>query len=198
MLGCIALIGVGQAGVELAKFLNDFLVGFIAVVVMIGGVGLSLVVLGKFMLGPLDAAARERGRPTQFTLADFLALIFLFQLPVAIMRVTVPADAARMTPVWIFAWVASCSMWGLSVRTLSRAGIETPWRRVVFLSAVLPIAYFGSVVFVAALIVGIWATHDQSLRDWLNGWWMLGILTVMPPCFVWAAEFVRRTLDARR
>ena len=153
---------------------------------------LALVVIGRYILGPLDAAARHRRRPTQFTLADFLALMFLFQLPVALIRLIVQHEPPGMGLLYGFAWVASSLMWGLSVQTLSRAGIVTPWRRVVFLSAVLPIAYFGSVGFLGAALLGAGIILFNGGGLGTTGfWWLIAVGAIMPVGFYWAACFVR-------
>ncbi|HWB09342.1 MAG TPA: hypothetical protein VG826_08965 [Pirellulales bacterium] len=154
---------------------------------------LALVTIGRHILGPLDAAARHRRHPTQFTMADFLALVFLLQLPVALLRLVLPDDASPVAGfLYGFAWIASSLMWGLSVQTLSRAGIATPWRRVVFLSAVLPITYFGSLVFVSAALFGLGeAFFDNSVKQITRFWWCLATGAVLFMGFYWAGSFVR-------
>jgi len=181
-LGIIKLGGPRRAG--------EF--GLIGGIVVIVGLVLALVVIGRYVLGPLDSEARYRRRPTQFTIADFLALVFLFQLPVALIRLAVPSEAPQMRFLYIFAWTASTLMWALSVQTLSRAGVATPWRRVVFLSAVLPIAYFGSVVFIGAGLLAVSAVmFDAALAEMRGFWWYIAIGAALPAAFFWAARFVR-------
>jgi hypothetical protein len=137
-----------------------FLLGLGAVV---GG----LVAIGRYILGPLDRAARHRMRPTQFTMVDFLSLMFLFQLPMAALHAFF--DVRDDPQVWVFdvfGWVACSLMWGLSVSTLSRAGIEKTWQRGVFLAFILPVAYFGSIVFVVVIFgSGIWLYHERSISS---------------------------------
>lgn len=164
-------------------------------VVVLVSVVFALAAIGLYVLGPLDAAARYRRCPTQFTMADFLALMFLFQLPVALIRLVLPDRASPIGLLYGFAWIASCLMWGVSVQTLSRAGITTPWRRVVFLSAVLPIVYFGSVVFVSAVLLGASAALFDGAAHSMNGlkWWLATGAT-LPGAFYWSAQFVRATV----
>jgi signal transduction histidine kinase len=110
---------------------------------------------------------------------------------VALIRLVVSGNPSGLGFAYGFAWVASSLMWGLSVQTLSRAGITTPWRRVVFLSAVLPIAYFGSVVFVAAFLFGCGnALFDDSERQIVSFWWWLAADAILVGAFYWAASFV--------
>ncbi|MGH7193911.1 MAG: hypothetical protein ACREJM_10310 [Candidatus Saccharimonadales bacterium] len=190
----LAVYGAGTLKIAsvLPKQELSFVMGALAIV---ASILLTLVAVGKLILSPLDAAARHRRRPTQFTLADFMALVFLFQLPVALMRLALPREASSNGIVYGFAWAASSFMWGLSVRTLSRAGIETPWRRVVFLSAVLPIAYFGSVVFIGGVFFAVAAAlFDGPVRAMSGLGWFIAAGALMPAAFYWAAWFVRRML----
>jgi hypothetical protein len=193
-LAVVALAGLGFGAIKIA----DVILPGEAVLRLSGGIAilvsmvLALVVIGRYILGPLDSAARHRRRPTQFTLADFLALMFLFQLPVALIRLMVQHDPPGMGLLYGFAWVASSLMWGLSVQTLSRAGIVTPWRRVVFLSAVLPIAYFGSVAFLGAALLGTVAIFFEGGAPGITGfWWFIAVGASLPAGFYWAARFVR-------
>lgn len=195
---CAATLGLAAFSVVALKVVSiadgPIWLGISGVIATALSVILTLATIGRFVLGPLDAAARHRRRPTQFTMADFLALVFLFQLPVALIRLILSQEAPHGF-LYGFAWVASSLMWGLSVQTLSRAGIETPWRRTVFLSAVLPLVYFGSVAFVGAVLLGIVAAlfDDQALR--LAGfWWYIALCAALPGGFFWAARFVRAML----
>ena len=114
-----------------------------------------LTAIGRWIVGPLDRAARHRMRPTQFTMIDFLSLMFLFQLPMAAVRGWASVREERSVFVfYAFGWLATSAMWGMSVRTLSRAGIENIWRRAIFLALVLPAAYFGSIAFTVILALG--------------------------------------------
>ncbi len=87
----------------------------------LAGAAAGLTCIGRYILGPLDQAARDQKRPTQFTMVDFLALVFLFQLPMAALHGLF--DVRQEPRVWFFdafAWIACCLMWGFSVATLSR------------------------------------------------------------------------------
>lgn len=153
----------------------------------------ALIVIGRYILGPLDRVARHRMRPTQFTMVDFLSLMFLFQLPMAALHAFF--DVREDPQVWvfdIFGWVACSLMWGFSVSTLSRAGIEKTWQRGVFLAFVLPIAYFGAIVFVVTLLVsGIWLYEERSISS--APWPMVvSIVGGLAIAFHLSALFVRK------
>jgi hypothetical protein len=199
-LAAVLLALFGAVTLKIAEFLpNQSLSYVMGALAILASIFLALVAIGELILGPLDAAARHRRCPTQFTLADFMALVFLFQLPVALMRLALPREASSNGFVYGFAWAASSFMWGLSVRTLSRAGIEIPWRRVVFLSAVLPIAYFGSVVFIGGVFFGVAAAlFDGPVRAMSGLGWFIAAAALMPAAFYWAAWFVRRMLAPSR
>lgn len=198
-LAAAMLAAAGVSGIKLAGIFRSGLFGFGSLFAVLVGLVLALAVVGRFILGPLDAAARHRRRPTQFTMADFLALMFLFQLPVALIRLVLPTDAPQLKFLYFFAWIASSLMWALSVQTLSRAGVETPWRRVVFLSAVLPIAYFGSVVFMGAILLAVSTVlFDAHLVRMRGFWWYIAWGAVLPFAFCWAARFVRTMLAGSR
>lgn len=191
----LAVIGLGAFKVASVTRIGP-VPGLCGVIAVAASVVLALAAIGRTILGPLDTAARQGRRPTQFTMADFLALMFLLQLPIALIRLVVPKEVPHGF-LYGFAWVASCLMWGLSVRTLSGAGVETPWRRVVFLSAVLPIAYFGSVAFVASVLLGAIALFIEP--GGVRGlWWFIAIIAIQPAGFYWAARFVRAMLRHRR
>lgn len=103
-------------------------------------IGLS----GRWTLRPLDKAAKGSTRPPQFTLVDFFCLFLLVQLPTGLIHGWLPDYSA----IWVldgFAWGACAMAWWISVRTLSRAGVQNPWHRGLFLVLAIPIAYFGSI-----------------------------------------------------
>lgn len=111
---------------------------------MLAGI-VAVGTMGRWMLGPLDDAARNRRYPVQFTLSDFLTLVFLLQIPLGIVHSTMP-----YTQWWAialldaFGWTACSLIWWGSVRTLSRAGIHRPGQRFLLTAICIPFAYFGT------------------------------------------------------
>lgn len=156
-----------------------------------------LVLLGRWILGPLDRAARNKRCPVQFTLVDFLALMFLFQLPMAFIHSFASVNESPLTlPFDIFGWFACAAMWALSVTTLSRAGIESRRHRALFLTLVLPVVYFGSIAFIGIgaglIIVPVRRPGDTAAL-------MAGLALaelVLAAAFYLAARFVRRMVAA--
>ncbi|MEX2121089.1 MAG: hypothetical protein WD847_15970 [Pirellulales bacterium] len=148
--------------------------------------------IGYWILHPLDRAARNRRMPTQFTMVDFLCLVFLVQFPMGVIHAAAGSDERRL--VWVFdilAWIATGMMWWISVSTLSRAGVRHTWQRAAFLALVLPVAYFGSIATVVlpfAIFVefdgrpaGIWIPLGVVLAE--------GLLVL---AFYLAARYTRR------
>lgn len=202
--GSLLLIAGGSVAIRVAAFSGGpaseglMLIG--GATLFAGGV-FGLVTLGRFMLGPLDEAARGLMRPTQFTIADFLSLIFLLQLPTAILHALVARGEPSMLRVLdCFAWIICGLMWALSVRTLSRAGITRPRHRLVFLALVLPVAYFGTLVFVALTTTVFISLVDRHLRKELGGLQIafMGTTAALAVAFDLSAQFVRRMVAASR
>lgn len=165
-----------------------FLLGLAAAVV-------GLICIGRYILEPLDQAARDRRRPTQFTMVDFLALMFLFQLPMAALHGQF--DVRHEPHVWVFdvfAWIACSLMWGFSVATLSRAGIEKTWQRGVFLALVLPAAYFGSIAFTVALFAAGVGLYVERGCSWNAAALIAAILAGLALGFFLSARFVRKVV----
>jgi hypothetical protein len=120
----------------------------------------------KWVLGPLDRAAKNRNYPIQFSLADFLCLFVQVQLVLAW-----PAQLFRQTPnektVGALAIIIAILMglvllvWWTGVRTLSRAGVHGTLARAFTLTVSIPFGYTFSIA-VPMLPFGIFA----SLTDW--------------------------------
>ncbi|HUY91641.1 MAG TPA: hypothetical protein VMV10_23065 [Pirellulales bacterium] len=167
-----------------------FFAGLIAAIAL-------LVTIGLYILAPLDRAARHLRRPTQFTMVDFLSLMFLFQLPMAALRGW--ASLREEPAIWIFyafGWLATAAMWASSVRTLSRAGIENTWHRGVFLAFVLPAAYFGSIVFTASLFVAVVALFVEGAPSKAGAAALFALDSGLLLAFFLSAKFVRKMVAA--
>lgn len=61
-----------------------------------------------------------------------------------------------------------------------------------FTGIVIGIAILGGVVLIEVLI-GM-AVCDERSRPGSNGWWLAGVLVVLPVAFWWASTFVRSML----
>ncbi len=142
----------------------------------VGGLALAI---GRWIFNPVDRTARGRQFPPQYSIADFLCLFFLIQLPMALVHGYLGgtesrrpgAELDRAAP-WIldvFAWFACGMMWWLSVRTLSRAGIRNPWSRAIFLVIVIPVALVGALgipIVTIAILIGLGSAERVPLPMW--------------------------------
>ena len=164
----------------------------IGILVFIG----ALVLLwhtAAWILRPLDVAAKGRNLPLQFTLGDFLGLVFLIQLPTGALLLD-----NRLT--WffvVFGWFAFGLMWLAGVQTLSRAGVRNPWHRALFVGIVIPGAVAGSMAFVPLLGASLFGAIGPPQMD--PGTWLLTVAATVGLGFVLFALGLatRRMLAAR-
>lgn len=143
--------------------------GFVA-----SGVALAIsVTIGRWILRPVDRAAKDLEHPTQFTLIDFFCLFFLIQFPTGIIHAWAPVAAVELK--WlltVYGWASCVAMWGFSVQKLSRAGIHNPRHRSIFLAFVLPVAFFGSIAFplllpvISIVVMGRWVRNPVAVVTW--------------------------------
>jgi hypothetical protein len=173
--------------------LGDVMAGLFALVLGLaacGGLFALPVGIALWVMRPVDRAARFLRRPTQFTVTDFLCLFFIIQLPMALIHGFLkPQDIGMMRQqdrmmIWlldIFVWCACGAMWWGSVRTLSRAGIERPLYRSIFLAVVLPITIFATVA-APGLLIGVasgWRSASTSTIALLAGGAVLLVVAVV-------------------
>jgi hypothetical protein len=137
---------------------------------------------------PLDRAARDHHGPAQFTLVDFLCLIFLAQLPMAVIRWrTTSGEVVHPGSAYVLGWIVCGVLWWAGVRCLSRAGVRQAWRRAVFLALVVPVTILGSMLVLPLLIV-VWlsmAGGEARQRPWppaITAGMMAGVLIAVYAC----------------
>ncbi len=150
-------------------------------------VAVLALAIGRWIFNPVEQAARKREFPPQYSIADFLCLFFLIQLPMALVHGYfgggrsrfVVGELARAAP-WIldiFAWFACGMMWWLSVRTLSRAGVRNPRSRAIFLVVVVPVALVGA-LGIPIVSIAMVAGADSLPPPTLWGLSLLGVVLV--------------------
>ena len=156
---------------------------------------LSTGAIAVWVLRPIHRAARSRRAPAQLALIDFLCLIFLAQLPMAVIGWFGGTFNPRGTWVlYVFGWVACGLLWWVAVRLLSRAGVRQARRRAVFQVFVLPATVFG-VIVVPVLTVVLLGLAARGLTDREDAWRLavaaavdlalFGGLIVAGPCCRW-------------
>jgi hypothetical protein len=155
---------------------------------------LALVLLGRWILGPLDRAARRRKGPTQFTVVDFLCLVFLIQLPLALIQATLMRGAMPELAAGRILLVVACVigglMWWISVKQLSGAGITRTSHRCIFLAFVLPVAFFGSIAMMI-LVAYLIAELSSPFGARPEALWPVPVMGALAIAFSGAASYTR-------
>lgn len=119
------------------------------------------------ILGLLDRAAKDRKRPIQFTLGDFLCLFLLLQLATAAPYWLNVRDSETTWEIYLIGWIVIGLLWCITVRTLSLAGIRKTWHRAVLLMVVIPGTIFAALAVPVLGIVtfGIVAKNGDRLSE---------------------------------
>jgi hypothetical protein len=150
----------------------------------------------RWILHPVDQAGKRLALPTQFTIVDFLCLFFLVQLPMAFIHYGDFGEAwGGRWLLDIFTWLACGSMWLVSVRTLSRAGVRKQWHRAVFLAFVLPVAVCSAIVVPCLTAVAVVMLLSNPPLDDLR-WPVLALADAVLIAAVYVSgRFTRRIVD---
>ena len=138
----------------------------------------AIVWLAWWMLEPINRAAGSLQAPTRFMLIDFVSLMVLLQIGLAICGQALSAKdagdlAARMY--WLLIAVVALLvvvLWSASVSVVSRAGILRPLRRVLVTVVLVPgtlATMIGLPALLAMLVLGIAALfRPEPEIDWMQ------------------------------
>jgi hypothetical protein len=147
---------------------------------LVGGLALFLAtlvaifLLGLWILGPIDRAAKARRAPVRFSIGDFLCLFIAVQLPLSLAARLRDGDAEQ--GFWVYAalaWIVASIIWICCAMALSGAGISRGTHRFLFLGAVLPVAFYGLIPFVVAVAAAIIAiATDEGKEIAKHPWWI--------------------------
>jgi hypothetical protein len=156
---------------------------------------------GKWILGPIDRAARARRAPVRFAISDFLCLFVAVQLPLTFVSRFQSEDTVPYY--WVFtilAWGIAPVIWISCAVALSRAGITRGKHRMVFMGVVLPIVYYGLIPFVMMAAIAIGTVLNGHGEELLPLWW-LGLIWVfmgaaLVGCGLFTNHVVRSTPTA--
>jgi hypothetical protein len=142
--------------------------GLAGLVVFIAGT----VGLAWWMLEPINRAAGSLRAPTRFMLADFLALMILLQVGLAIVGQALDESGSSRSAITMY-WlmlstiaVLTLVLWAASVSVVSRAGILRPVRRLAVIVLLVPgtlAVIMGAPVLLAMLLAAIFAAFRQSI-----------------------------------
>ena len=117
-----------------------------------------VVLIGRWILGPIDRAARFRQAPVRFSIGDFLCLFLAVQLPLTAAYQFVDEEDRGLF--WVFSvssWIIAPIIWWACARALSRAGVVNGRHRFIFLGLVMPVVYYGLLPFVLLAVIGVFA-----------------------------------------
>ncbi|MGD0896875.1 MAG: hypothetical protein ABR915_03500 [Thermoguttaceae bacterium] len=149
----------------------------------------------SWVIGPLDRAARNRRFPLQFSLADFLCLFVLVQLPLAAInwmaRGGGPDQGPEAVVLVVVAAVAGL-IWWMGVQTLSRAGIHGVWQRCVVLTVAVPVAFVAGPATCILTPRGLYLLFGE--QDLAGCWMLLAVLLVA--CAVYGLGRLTRAIVA--
>ena len=151
--------------------------------------------VGIWILQPLDRVAQNRRARIRFTVIDFMGLVFMLQIPMAMLRAALESlrpdgyrDASGEWILYLFVILLSGSIWTKAVMVFSQAGIHEARRRSLLVFLVLPVAYMGT--FVAAMIpvVLLWGN-----LTWGAGTLLCGAMVVLVLAISFAGRISHRT-----
>ena len=162
---------------------------------------LACSMFGYAILQPIAKAVKGKRRPTRFTTIDFLWLTILLQIPLALLSnagrwFNNDNDSYTSTIIAVtagFVVFLFVGIWWRGVATLSGLGINSVWRRGVFLTILLPVAIYGSAVGMPMLLL---APFSIGRSNWLYAW--LGVVALTPLvayCFRLASHCVLAEIE---
>ncbi len=150
----------------------------------------------RWILAPIDRAAKFRKAPARFSIGDFFCLFLAIQIPLAVIYRFVEADENQFY--WLFTiatWIIGPVMWVTGARTLSKAGVEASGQRFVFLGLIMPIVYYGLLPFtMLGIRISLMLCGAENL--WKFAFWMFtawGTLAgLLALCAMFTARIVRQ------
>jgi hypothetical protein len=138
--------------------------------------------IGAWIVYPLDRAARRLKAPVRFSISDFLCLFLAVQVPLTVVQILVKSDEPGMYWSFTFAsWVVGPLAWYVCAQALSRAGVSRGLHRVLFLGGVLPVVYYGLILFVVLpfLALGARSRADTQMLIAMRPWAVLWVVVAM-------------------
>jgi len=147
------------------------LIGLVGFVCLVGAVYVG----GRWILGPIDRAAKRRICGPRISISDCLCLFVAVQLPLAFIR-RIRSDETEAA-FWCFAvlsWIIAPIIWISCARALSLGGITSGLHRFLFMALVLPIAYYGLVPFVMlTAVAAIRIVVGDGAYLLVHPWWIV-------------------------
>jgi hypothetical protein len=145
-----------------------------------------IVMIGRWILGPTDRAAKFRDAPVRFSIGDFLCLFLAVQIPLTLIYQLVEQDEKPLF--WLFTvitWVMAPVIWFACARALLKAGVTKAQHRFVFLGLIMPLVYYGLVPFVFLTVAGLVTLANTDAAELLlNKWLVLAWLALVCAFYV--------------
>jgi hypothetical protein len=163
---------------------------------IVAGVALAIlpgVAISRWILVPIDRAAKFRKASAAFSIGDFLCLFVAVQVPLAaIYRFLGEGNEPYYWVFTILTWMIAPVIWIACARALSKAGVTNAWHRIVFLGLIVPLVYYGLFPFTLIGIAFLFRLFDPSPMPVgaLAGTWVVLCLL-----FVCGGFFVRWMLS---
>jgi hypothetical protein len=150
----------------------------------------SAALLAWWMLEPINRVAGQLQFSTRFVLTDFLGLMVLLQVPLAIVGRAIESAVVRdNAPYWVLlsaSVLLVVILWVAGVSVVSRAGIVQLWRRLCVIVLLVPGALAVIVTWPIAVGVFFSSLANRRLDD--SGW---GLDILALPAIALAAVGVR-------
>lgn len=129
----------------------------------------AIVIIGRWILGPIDRAAKDREAAVRFSIGDFLCLFLTVQIPLSLIYRFVNDEEKPLF--WLFTiitWIIAPLVWFACARALSKAGITAGRPRMVFLGVIVPFVYYGLLPFLFLTLAGA-VVLAQQVSIYLDG-----------------------------
>ncbi len=170
----------------------------IAICLLLSVVGIGIaafIAVGWWILYPLDEVARRRPQAkVQFSIADFLCLFILIQIP--FVAIPFMENDGDNVPKFVIAFLLAAlgvTIWRTGVVALTRAGIEQFRPRFIVLGVILPFVYYGLIPFAYALsALAYWVFYSKDVID--PGWIALYVAgaSILGSIFLVAGSYTRK------
>jgi hypothetical protein len=158
-----------------------------------------IAMIGRWILGPIDRAAKFRQAPVRFSIGDFLCLFLAVQIPLTLIYQLVGEEERPLF--WLFTvitWVMAPIIWFACARALSKAGIAQGKHRFVFLGLIMPVVYYGLVPFIFLTVAGIVALVMRNPVEMGQSAWLLALWIGLAFFFYVSGRITRRMVRQAR
>jgi hypothetical protein len=146
----------------------------LAVPILLGGLAAFVVVavlLGHWLLGPVNRAAGHLNAPTRFMLTDFIWLMIQLQivLAAALQQMREAVSGPGLFVILGLLCLPVLVLWAASVSVVSRAGITRPLRRATVILVLVPGALAAMMAVPLLVVAAMVAMAPYPVRA-TSGW----------------------------